>query len=280
MLWLAPTLAAVLILLFMAIHPSYSQTITTTVQTVIGDLHTIDPMTLFSANDPVMTDPGGSDPSTTASDPPPPHLSKGTTWALFGHAKDDLDPQNAFNEVISFDTRFTSDPGNDVAGVFRKFGPHVKIEQLTDQVQLKYFLHGRTCGAGSPRIQLGIDTDGDGKFDANAFGYVGGPAFGGGCPMDVWTYQDLTMGNQWDLSKFPGCTPYGNTWTQMEACFNTFYPNYQVVNAVLVDDGVPSGNATGAGCAYFDQVTAGRDTLDEWDDTSNGDNLPNNCSPN
>lgn len=274
-LWLTPTLTIAVMLLFMLIHSSYGQTITTTTQTLIGDLHMIDVTTLFAANDPVMTDPGGSDPSTT--DPPPPHLSNGTHWALFGFASDAFDPQNSFNQVISFDTTNTNPPSNDVAGAFRKFGPGVKIEQLTDQVALKYFLHNRTCGNGSPRIQLGIDTDGDGKFDRNAFGPIGDKPFGGGCLVDQWVYEDMTDNvMKWDLSQF-GCG-MTNNWTMMEACLNTFFPNYQVVNAVLVDDGVPSGNVTGAGCAYFDQVTAGKDTLDEWDDTSGGSQA-NTCSP-
>ena len=47
--------------------------------------------------------------------------------------------------MISFDTH---DPGA-VAGAYRKFGDHVKVDMLDDQVELKYYYVGRTCGGGS-----------------------------------------------------------------------------------------------------------------------------------
>jgi len=286
MLWLAPPLAAVLMLLFIVTHSSYSQTVATTAQTVVGNLGTIDPMTLFSANDPVMTDPGGTDPSTTDSDPPPRHLSNGSKWALFGTAKDDLDPLNPFNQVISFDT---NDP-NAIAGAVRRFGPHTKVGMLTDQVELKYYYVGRTCGAGSTRIQLGIDGDGDGKFnqnaggpDQNAFGYIGDKPFGGGCLTNQWVYEDMTdNAAKWDLSQWftqGASCDMTCTWPQVVNFFNTVFPNHQVLNAVLVDDS-GSFSVTDRGCAFFDQVSAGKDTLDEWDDTTGGGKQPNNCSPN
>jgi hypothetical protein len=39
---------------------------------------------------------------------------------------------------------------------------------------------------------LQIDTDGDGTFDGNAFGYVGRTGFGGGCVSGVWDFVDMT----------------------------------------------------------------------------------------
>src|SRR5207302_7724045 len=125
---------------------------------------------------------------------------------LFGTAKNDVDPQNPFNEVISFDT---TDP-NAVAGAFRRLGDQVKIDMLTNQVELKYLLVGRTCGGGSPRIQLGISGDGDGNFnqfpggpDQNAFGYLGDKPFGGACVPNVWVHEDMTdSAPKWDLSQW------------------------------------------------------------------------------
>src|SRR5436305_7228760 len=78
----------------------------------LGQLSAIDPTTLFAADDPVLTDPAANEPATSD----PPHFPKGGKFKLFGSAKDDTDPENPFNEVISFDTRTT-----DVAGAYRKF---------------------------------------------------------------------------------------------------------------------------------------------------------------
>src|SRR5256885_7613590 len=50
------------------------------------------------------------------------------------------------------------------------------------------FRSSRTCGGGSPRIQLAISTDGGGRSDGNAHGYVGHTSFGGGCLTGVWDY--------------------------------------------------------------------------------------------
>ncbi len=298
-LWIAPALgvasAAVLLILFSTPDPSHGQTVsTTTVQTVpdwVGKLTlgALDVATLIPPNDPVLTDPGASDPST--GDPPPPHLSNGTNWALFGTAKRDLDPQNHFNQVISFDTH---DP-NAIAGAVRKFGPRTQVGMLTDQVELKYLYVGRTCGGGSTRLQLGIDGDGDGKFnqvpggpDQNAFGYLGDKPFGGFCVMNQWVFEDMTDNvPKWDLSQWTahgagafctGANAMTCTWSQMVMFFNTVFPQHQVLNAVLVDDS-QSFFTVDSGCAFFDQVAVGKDTLDEWNDTSSpGNQTANNCS--
>jgi hypothetical protein len=166
------------------------------------------------------------------------HLPKGTKYKLFGTAMDDVDPENSFNELISFDT---TDPSA-IAGAFRKLGKHAKIHMFDDQVELKYYFVGRTCGGGSPRIQLGIDGDGDGKFnqfpggpDQNAFGYIGDMPFGGGCAAGMWVYEDMTNAvPKWDLSQFGGGMT--TSWDAMEVFINTLHPNHRVLNAVLVDD--------------------------------------------
>src|SRR2546422_6333278 len=71
-----------------------------TLGSVLGILATTDLSTLVPADDPALTDPAANEAATTD----PPHLPKGGTYFLFGTAKNDVDPQNAFNEVISFDT--------------------------------------------------------------------------------------------------------------------------------------------------------------------------------
>src|SRR5207253_6680915 len=170
---------------------------------------------------------------------------------------------NQFNEVISFDT---TDP-NAIAGAFRRLGDNVQVGMLTNQVELKYYLVGRTCGGGSPRIQLGISGDGNGTFnqfaggpDQNAFGYLGDMPFGGGCVAGQWVHEDMTNSvPKWDLSQWtplPTCD-MTCTWTQMVTYFNTFYPNHRVLNANLVDDASGNPFPPGRGCAYFDLVTTG-----------------------
>jgi len=216
----------------------------------------------------------------------PPNMPKFGNYKLFGTAKDDRDPRtdvvppNPFNEVISFDT---TDP-NAIAGAFRKFGDHVKVGMLTDQLELKYFFHGRTCGAGSPRIQLGISGDGDAQFnqfpfgpDQNAFGYLGDKPFGGGCLPDQWFFEDMTNNvPKWDLSQFHAPCNQTCMWAEVVAFFNTTFPNHRVLNAVLVDD---SGSffLAGRGCAYFDLVSTGRLTLTGHEETSGGGQQPNGC---
>jgi hypothetical protein len=232
-------------------------------------------LTVIPSNDPAMTDPDANDPS---SEEPPSHLSKGGKWALFGTAKRDLDPLNHFNQVISFDTHDL----NAIAGAVRKFGPHTKLGMLTDQVELKYYYVGRTCGGGSTRFQLGLDLDGDGKMDINAFGYLGDAAFGGGCLMNQWVFEDMTdQAPKWETSQLPvtdPCRSFVTTWAAMVSCITAEYPHHQVLNAVLVDDS-QSFFAGDSGCAFFDQVAAGRDTLDEWDDTTGpGNQTANHCS--
>ncbi len=255
----------------------------------LGLLATLDVMTLIPADDPAMTDPGVSESSTYD----PPHLSRGGPFRLVGPAKKDVDPENPFNEVISFDT--TCGPGgtaptcvvpNDPRPrAVRRFGGQTKIHMLDDQVELKYFFIGRTCAGDGPRIQLAVDTDGNGTSNGNAFGHLGDKPFGGGCAMNIWVYEDMTnIIQKWDLSKFPGSGAFcvGNnamicSWNEMENFFNTMHPNHQVLNAVLVDDAT-SFAPTSRGCAYFDLLSAGSRTLIDHREVSGGDgDQPNNC---
>ena len=256
-----------------------------TVGSVLGLLSTVDLSTLVPADDPALTDPSASEPATTD----PPHLPKGGVYFLFGTAKNDSDPQNPFNEVISFDT---TDPAA-IAGAFRRLGDQVQVRMLTNQIELKYFFVGRTCAGDSPRIQLGISGDGDGNFnqfpggpDQNVFGHLGDKPFGGGCLPNMWVHEDMTNNiAKWDLSQYApagsgafctGLNPMTCTWSQVVLFLQTVFPNHRVLNANLVDDAA-SFAPTSRGCAYLDLVTTGARTLNDHTDTSGGGKQPNSC---
>jgi len=187
----------------------------------------------------------------------------GQQFHLFGQAVDAYDPVQPTNECIVFET----DPVNFVAGVERDLKPGTKIENLDNQAQVKYYFEGtKTCGGGSPRFQLGIDCDGDGHFDWNAFGYLGDKPFGGLCLMNQWIFEDMTNDiAKWDLSQGGG--PMTNTWDQMEIFINTRCPNHQVVNGVLVDDSC-SFFPGDCGVVYFDNLVIGDQTLNDHKDTA------------
>ena len=249
---------------------------------LLGTLAISDPLNLIPADDPVLTDPSAN----TAATAVPPHLPPGTNFKLLGNGTDVADPQNVFNEVISTNpqllppTQQTPDcmPYCSTFGsAYKKFGDHVKVVMLTNMINVKYYFPPsptpRTCAGGSPRVQLGIDRDGDGKFDGNAFGYVGHGSFGTGCVTGVWDYVDLTdtVPARWDLTQLG--LGY-HSWHTAVTAITAAYPQHRVLHAVLVDD---SGWAAGgAGCAYYDLFTAGMRTLDSWDDTSDS-GKPNGC---
>jgi hypothetical protein len=183
------------------------------------------------------------------------------TFQLGGAMKDNQDPTNASNEVISVDTT-----GGAIGTASLTLPTGKKATDLDNQVSLDYHFVGRTCAGGSPRIQLAIDTDGDGDFDKNAFGYVGNQAFGGGCPADSWQHNDLTDDvPRWDLSQLGGSMTL--TWDQMETFLATTFPNYQILSATLADDS--AGFApTAAGKAYYDNLTVGNCVLNDSSDTT------------
>lgn len=179
----------------------------------------------------------------------------GCQFTLFGAMKPDTDPENPSNEVISIDPTFVGDFG----GATIDLPAGTKAENIDNQVNLKYFfVPPRTCIAGSPRIQLRIDKDGNGTGDFNAFGYVGHTAFGGGCLTGVWDFNDMTDNvARWDLSQGGGAPNL--TWDVMETFLSTTYPNYQILRGSLVEDGY-------LGKAYYDLLTIGDCTLDGHED--------------
>ena len=171
------------------------------------------------------------------------------------------DPNNADNQVFAFKTDATH-----FGNIYRQFGSSgIKAGQLLDQLQVKYFLQGKSCASGSPRFQLGIDKDGNGSIDGNAFGYFGTLAFGGGCTSDAWTFQDGTDGvPRWDITQLGG-TP-ANTFSGMVTFLDTTYPNHKVRRAAIVEDNTTGGAQ--AGCSFYDQIDVFGAAATNWADVS------------
>jgi hypothetical protein len=187
----------------------------------------------------------------------------GHKFQLFGVMTDGQDPQNVTNDVVSAFTT-TVYPGGDGEAI-RNLPPGIKISALTNQLQLKYFFPTRSCGGGSPRIQLAIDTDGDGNSNGNAFGYVGHTGFGGGCLTGVWDFVDMTdnVPFRWDLTQFG--LGYQN-WPTAVALITSSFPNHKVLTGSLVDDSC-SFSAASCGQAYYDLLTIENRTLEDRQDT-------------
>jgi hypothetical protein len=186
----------------------------------------------------------------------------GHKFQLFGVMVDDQDPQNLTNDVISALTTTAYPAG--AGSAVRNLPPGIKITALTNQLSLKYLFPARSCGGGSPRFQLAIDTDGDGNSNGNAFGYVGHAGFGAGCLTGVWDFVDMTDGvpARWDITQFGG--GYQN-WQGVLAFFSLM-PNHRVLTGSLVDDSC-SFAPTSCGKAYYDLLTIENRTLENRQDT-------------
>lgn len=216
---------------------------------LIGTVTVTDALSiLMSGGDPLAD----VDPATYAAEAP----GLGHKFFLFGNAQDTVDPENEYNDVISVDTAAPPTFG----GAERKLG--VKIGYLTNQIQLKYFfVPPHTCGVGTPRVFLTVDTDGDGHSNGNAFGYIGVPPAFGACPQGEWVFENLTDNlTRWDLTQFGG--PFYNTWAQVVAFFSAF-PTHEVLTGGVVDD---TSNPI-VGSVYFDVFTVGNRTLENREDT-------------
>ncbi len=200
-----------------------------------------------------------SDPASTQEELP----GLGHKFELFFAMHDDQDPQNPTNDVISVLTTPAYPAGIGVA--YRDLPPGIKITALTDQLNLKYLFPARSCGGGSPRIQLRIDTLGDGTVKRNLFGYAGHTGFGGGCLTGVWDIIDMTDGVpfRWDGTQV-GCG-YMN-WQGLVTCVNTLYPNHRILSGSLVDDSC-SFSTLSCGQAYYDLLTIENRTLENRQDT-------------
>jgi hypothetical protein len=221
----------------------------------------------------------------------------GGGFFLGGTAQLAQDPENPANDVIRINT--TLAPGqcspltlppfqNCPSGTVSRT-VNVKVDKLDNMLEFKAWFNGydvaglKTCIGGSPRIQLAIDTDGDGESNGNAHGYFGASPNFAGCPSDTWLYEDLTGPGdffitggvlapstgyltpneelEWDLTQFGGS--FYNTWSQTELFFANGFPQHLVCTVALVDDtfGAPGMS----GIAYYDLFSAGKAT---WTDRS------------
>jgi hypothetical protein len=245
----AALVAALTTLVVVALVPSgQAQFVTTEAPDWVGNL------TLANANLVAQ-----SNPASSAEELP----GLGHKFELLFAMQDDQDPHNLTNDVISVLTTTAYPAGIGVA--FRNMPPGFKIAALTNQLQLKYFFPTRSCGGGSPRIQLAIDTDGDGNSNGNAFGYVGHTGFGGGCLTGVWDFVDMTdnVPARWDLTQFG--LGY-HTWGSAVTAMTTTFPNHRVRSGSLVDDSC-SFSAPSCGQAYYDLLTIENRTLENDQDT-------------
>jgi len=186
-------------------------------------------------------------------------------FLLGGTAQNAQDPENPANDVIKIDT--STPPFDCIAPAFLNctFGTvsrrlNTKIALLDNMLEFKSYFADRTCGGGSPRIQLAIDLDGDGNSDGNAFGYTAPPF--AGCAPNRWQYDDLTDElPRWDISQFvakgfpsaanicanalfssdPVVCPFTQhsgyiPWIVFKTVLNTLFPMHKICTGALVDD--------------------------------------------
>ena len=185
-------------------------------------------------------------------------------FELVGTATFAKDPTDSSNYVIKVDNT------TGFGGVRRDLDG--KITALDEHLTVRYFFVGlKTCGLGSPRIQLAIDTDNDGISNGNAFGHIGpSPSFAP-CQQNTWVTEDLTISTlegtqaagRWDAGQL-GC-PNFVAWDVIKLCIASVYPNHQVLRATLIEDPAPF---VPGGVTYYDDITLGYRTLEDASDVS------------
>src|SRR5688572_8772490 len=194
----------------------------------------------------------------------------GHKFELIGGMVDDNDPQNPTNNTISVDTT-----GGIIGIAFRNLPPGIKITALDTQLGLKaLYVAPRTCGGGSPRITLLVDSDGDGSFNFAAHGHVNPPTFTA-CPPD-WTYENLTDNlKRWETTPAtiltPPCGPVGGpttcTWDELEMRIMAQFPNHKILAGFLLDGESCAFFLAACGKAHYDLVTIENRTLENKQDT-------------
>jgi hypothetical protein len=185
-------------------------------------------------------------------------------FELVGTATFDKDPTDPANFVVKVDNT------TGFGGIGRTL--NAKITSLDEHLTVRYyFVSPKTCGQGSPRIQLAIDTDGDGISNGNAFGAIGpSPGFIG-CQQDKWLTEDLTISalegtqalGRWDGNQVCPGTNFV-PWDVLKACLVSVFPNHIVLRATLIED--PATPVPGI--TYYDNVTLGYRTLEDSSDVS------------
>lgn len=203
---------------------------------------------------------------------------------LFGTAQDDVDPESEWNEVLSCDT--LTNAATSTCGLNRKTNK-LKVAMLENELELKMYFVGRSCGGGSPREVVVIDVDGKGRDrDLVLDGHVGfPPTVVGSCAPNQWLYQDLTDNlPRWDVRALtPGSQPTGTApndyipWDVVEAAVTSTFPNHSVHLLRLVED-AHQFLVTNRGCAYYDVISLGPRTVTDWSNTAgHRPRGPNNC---
>jgi hypothetical protein len=190
-------------------------------------------------------------------------------FELVGTATFAKDPTSQSNFVIKVDNT------NGFGGVRRDL--NTKITALDEHLTVRYYFVGpKTCGGGSPRIQLAVDLDGDGMTNGNAFGHIGpSPSFTM-CQTDEWVTEDLTISAlenpmqavRWDIGQLGGSA--FTTWDNVKLHISAFV-NHKVLRATLIEDqafGMPPGFFIPRGVTYYDDITLGERTLEDQRDVS------------
>jgi len=203
----------------------------------------------------------------------------GHKFELIGAMVRDTDPENSVgnpgnsggggggNETIS-DIMTTSN----YALAYRSLTPGIKITALTNQLGFKYyFVAPRSCGGGSPRVSLQVDSNGDGQPDFTLHGHVNPLLNYAGCPSDKWVYEDLGDDlPRWEVTPagaVPTVGPYPYApWKTMAAAVTAAFPNHKILSGYLVDDSC-SFFPLACGKAYYDLLTIENRTLEIWQDT-------------
>lgn len=196
----------------------------------------------------------------------------GSQFKRIGNARSVRDPENPTNVVL----KVTSTPSFAATGIKREL-KRVQLWQLDHQLNFhRAFDAPHTCGGGSPRIQMLIDANGDGRFqqapagpDFVAHGHVRPPH--AGCEMSeptpndggpapstlLWRFEDLTDEQaRWEITPGSVATgiglpafPYA-LWDVFEAAIHLAFPNHQVLDGRLIEDFSPT-----PGVAYYDLIT-------------------------
>lgn len=204
-------------------------------------------------------------PAAAVADHSNPPASNTGKFQLGGTAEKAKDPENPkpTNHVIKVDT--TGCDENDFACAVENAGTarrelHVQVGDLDGQLSLDYFIESGDCGGGSPRISLGIDTDGDGNIDGNIHGHVDPNSVG--CPEadGQWASADLTDAEpRWETAQLGLGLGFVVPWDVARDAIQTTFPNHDVMHGLLVND---SGwRPASAGVSYYDDVTIGDRTL-------------------